>query len=173
MSDHTFIRLETKEGSVIAYLAPSFEWEDSWSNSTINNELPGEDTQARIIDLDQWIGEITIQGSFEDSENLPQSHQTDLANISGFSLPVTAREQATRILKYSVFGSEVADTTGPYNLYIGDLEFTAQSVGGIDFSGTGAVLPNVALTEFRTPDEPPTSRNEYMLRFAVGFVSGD
>jgi hypothetical protein len=165
MSSHTEIRLEAKDGTVLGYLAPSFEWEESWTNDTIDNPLPGEDTQAQVLDLSQWIGEVTVQGQFEDSTNLPPNHRQALQNL-GFSLPVSAQEQVDRILEYIVFGGE-----SPINLYILDNEFTANNEAQVD--PTNGVYPNVAVSEIRTPEEAGLLRKEFLFRFSVGFVSGD
>jgi len=154
------IRLETKGGD-----APSFEWEPSFNNDATTNPLPGKRNQAQIFDLAQWTGEITIQGQFQPSENLPPAHRSALDSLFG-GLPVSASDQADRAINKLVFDENVS---APYNLYLNDREFSANSPNSVDVPG--GVFPNVSCTEIRTPEEAGLARNEFLFRFSVGFVS--
>ena len=155
-------RLEDKEGNVIALFPPAAEWEPTATNDITENALPGEETDALVLDLSQWLVEITVQGDFEDSRNLPPEHRQALSDM-GFTLPVSATDQIQFILEKVVFGS-----SPPYNLYLGEWEFTAESRAEVD--AEQGVFPNVSVTEVRTPEQAGLTRSEYLFRFTVGFV---
>jgi len=160
------LRLETKDDTTIAYFAPSFSWEPSWTNDAATTPLPGGDNQAQIFDLSQWVGEITIQGQFEDSQNLPPNHRTALNNIFPSGTPVSAQEQVDRAVEFLVF-----DPNPPYNLYINDRQYTVNAASGVDVAN--GTYPNVSCSEIRTPEEAGLTRNEFLFRFNIGFVTGD
>lgn len=161
MADHEELRLEDKDGFVIAYFAPSFEWEDVYQNDITSEGLPGPGQNTLLLDLSQWTGELTIQGAFESSQNLPQEHRLALDNM-GFSLPVSAQEQANYAIEQLVY-----EPTPPYNLYVNENEYTANSPGEINVAG--GTYPNVTVTEIRTPEEAGLTRMDYLFRFQVGF----
>jgi len=159
------IKLETKDGTTICYFAPSFEWETNYTNDAATNALPGGDTGTQVFDLSQWLGEITIQGQFNHSENLPPAHRDALATSEMFgSLPVTAGEQVDRALRYLVY-----NPNPPYNLYVNDRQYTGNSQSGI--TPSQGIYPNVSCTEIRTPEEAGLTRDEYLFRFNIGFVT--
>jgi len=166
------LRLETKspDSKTIALFAPSFSWEPSWTNDAATNPLPGGDNQAQIFDLSQWVGEIIIQGQFEDSQNLPPNHRNALDGIFPSGTPVSAQEQVDRAVEFLVF-----DPNPPYNLYINNRKYTANSKGEMNSDGgvSSGVYPNVSCSEIRTPEEAGLTRNEFLFRFNIGFVTGD
>ena len=155
-------RLEDKDGNVIALFPPAAEWEPTATNDITENALPGEGTDALILDLSQWLFEITVQGDFEDSQNLPVEHRQALFDM-GFDLPVSATDQIQFILENVVYGS-----SPPYNLYLGEWEFTAESRAEVD--AEQGIFPNVSISEIRTPEQAGVTVSEYLFRFTVGFV---
>ena len=158
-------RLEKKDGTVICLFPPAAEWEPTATNDITENGLPGADQQALVLDLSQWLFEITVQGDFEDSTNLPPEHRQALSDM-GFSLPVTGTEQIQYAFEEAVF-----DADPPYNLYLGPWEFTAETQNEFNNSPSN-VFPNVTITEIRTPEQAGLTRSEYLFRFSVGFVQG-
>lgn len=161
-------RLETSGGDVIMYLAPEFTHEPAFTNDVTQNGLPGENTLPLVLDLGRWTGELTSQGQFNISTNLPSDHRQALLNLpdTSWTEPITASEQVFRILEYLYFGA----ASPPYHLYLGEWEFTAEIPDDIDVSD--GVFPAITSTEVRTPEEAGLSRNEWLLRFVFGTVEG-
>ena len=166
MSTYQDWRLETKDGELIAIFAPSFEWEPTATNDTTEEPLPGADTDALILDLSKWLMEVTVQGQFEDGDELRSAHIDALTTeIDIFNTvdDITATAQAQYAFEQIVFASDP-----PYNLYLGDWEFTASDRSEVDESVNR--FPNVSLTEVRTPETAGLTRSEYLFRFTSGFV---
>ena len=159
-------RLETKDGDLIAMFVPSFEWEPTATNDITENALPGADTDALVLDLSQWLMEITVQGDFADGQNLRANEvQTLIDEIPIFDTvdDITSTAQVQYAIDTLVFESEP-----PYNLYLGDWEFTAANSGERDVEN--GIFPNVSVSEVRTPEQAGLTRSEYLFRFTVGFV---
>jgi len=161
MSDHTTQRLEMPDGTVIAYLAPTVE-----VNPTLDNDLtntPKPDSQQTITrDLRLFTHEIVFQGAFEHSDNLPSAHRSALDTLFG-GLPVTARDQVNRIIKF------VYEDGGPFYLYDGTDEYTAESEGAID--AANGVFPTVAVSQIRADREETFINEGFTIKFAVGLVN--
>ena len=160
---HDAIRLETTDGTVISYFAPSFEFEPSWNNDVTENPVPGNNSLPLILDLNEWTAEITVQGTFEDSTNLPQEHRQALLSLDDWTEPITAQQQVDRLTDMVVYGG-----SAPYHLYVEGREFTATSPSQVD--PANGVYPAVSVTEIRTPQEAGLNRDEYLVRFAIGNV---
>lgn len=159
-------RLETSDGDAIMYLAPSFEWEPANNNDVTQNALPGEESLPLVLDLGRWTMEITVQGQFEDSTNLPPDHRQALLDLESWTEPISAEQQLWRVLDFVTY----ARASPPYHLYLGEWQFTAGSQAQVD--PINGVFPNVTLTEIRPSEEAGLSRNEWLLRFALGTVEG-
>lgn len=161
---HREIRLEKRHpddeiDGVVAYLAPNFE-----VNPVLSNDLKTGDSLQRwpnniIRDFRLITHEITVQGAFEHSEELPKSHRDDLEELFGKS-PVTARDQIDRVLRYAKTHG------GPFELYDGFDEYTATTGGNTDYQ-TGT-FPTVQISEIRRPSTSGVSWTEYMIRMTVG-----
>jgi len=159
MSDHTDQRLTTTDGTIIAYLAPTVE-----TNPTIDNDLTGNpipDSKKTVQrDLRVFSHEIIFQGTFEHSDNLPSAHANDLDTLFG-GLPVTARDQVNRIIRYQY------EEGGPFHLYDGPDQYTADSESEIDVAS--GVFPTVQISQIRPQRQDGNFiREGFMLRFAVG-----
>lgn len=159
-------RLETSDGDVIMYLAPEFENEVAYNNDVTTNGLPGEENPPLNLDLGQWTMEVTVQGQFETSTNLPSEHRQALLDLESWTEPITASQQVWRILDFVAHGR----ASPPYHLYLGEWEFTAATNGSID--PLNGVFSNVAATEIRPSEEAGLSRDEWLLRFSLGTVEG-
>ena len=145
------------------YFAPNFETEPTFTNDVIAEALPGEGGRALVLDLSQWLGEMRVQGVFEDSTGLPPDHRQALLDLDSWTEPITAEQQVGKLLKDVVF-----DPVGPpYYLYTDGWEFTAESAAEVD--PTNGVLPAVAVTEIRAPEDSGNTRNDYLVRFQIGF----
>jgi len=159
MSNHTEIRLEEVGSStVIAYFAPNFEVRPTLDNDLKGNPLPRAETEI-VRDLRLIQHEVTVQGVFEDSRNLPDAHKTDLENLFG-TAPVTPRMQVNRIEEY------MFNVGGPFEFYEGNDEYTATSQSGIDWAN--GVKPVVNISQFRPPSNAGLSRFEYMVQLKPG-----
>lgn len=158
MSDHTSIRLETTGGTVVAYFAPNFRVEPVFKNNLFAEEMPGEDSGI-VQDVGTIRHEVTIQGVFESTDNLPSVHTSDLQSLFSTSGEVTAREQVNRIKDYMFQG-------GPFNFYDGTDSYTATSNGGVDRAN--GTFPVVNIDEFRPPSEGGFAKFEYVIKLVVG-----
>jgi len=157
MSDHTNVRLETTSGTVVAYLAPNFEMTPALANSLFS-QAPGRGDPQIVRDRRQITNELTAQGEFMHSENLPDAHRTDLENLIGSS-PVTAMDQINRVVEFMFRG-------GPFHLYHKGNEYTATTASGVDYQN--GVYPAVNIDTFRPPTRGGFDRGEYTLKFQVG-----
>lgn len=159
MSDHTNVRIETTDGTVVAYLAPNFE-----ITPTLKNDLFAQDvTDGKTVARDNQIvrHEIVAQGAFEHSDSLRSAHASALTSLFGKS-PVTARDQVNRIEHYMKYEG------GPFHFYEGSDEYTATTQDSVDVQASPAIKPVVQLDEFRPPSEAGLSRFEYMIKMVVG-----
>jgi hypothetical protein len=160
MSDHTEVRLETLDGTPIAYLAPNAE-----TTPVLDNELfsasPGRGDPAIVRDIQKLTFELTAQGQFMHSEELPDPHRTALEDLFE-SVPVTAMDQINRVVHY------VHDPWegGPFQFFWRGNEFTATSPGDVDYQD--GVYPVVNVDQFRPPTRGGFARGEYTLKLAVG-----
>jgi hypothetical protein len=158
MSAHTEQRLETPDGTVVAYLAPTMEVSPTFDNSLNSNPIP--DSQKTIVrDLRLFEHEIVFQGTFSHSDDLPPAHQNDLQTLFG-SLPVTARDQVNRIIRFAY------EQGGPFYLYDGSDEYTAESASNIDVAN--GVFPTVQVGQIRASREETFIREGFTLQFSIG-----
>lgn len=160
MSDHTHTRLETPAGEVVMYLAPNAEYRPVYKNDLKAQARPrGKPTIAR--DQQMWTTEFTLQGTLEDSDNLPVAHEDDLVALnSNWSRPVTAIQQKNRMTHF------LLDYGGPFYLFDGTDEYTAESQSAVDIEN--GVYPTVQVDEWRPPRDSGKSRVEYTLKMKTG-----
>ena len=158
MSDHTEIRLETPGGTVIAYFAPNFEVRPTLDNELKGNPLPRGETEI-VRDLRLIQHEVTVQGVFEDSRNLPDVHASELESVFG-TAPVTPRMQVNRIEHY------MYEVGGPFYFYEGADEYTVEDDANVDWQN--GIKPVVNISQFRPPSDGGQSRFEYMVQLKPG-----
>jgi hypothetical protein len=168
MTAYTDIRLMAGN-TVVAYLAPASQITPVSKNDLFSGTLTkGKGAIAR--DVRRWYWEVTIQGIFEDSENLPADHRTALQNLFGY-YEVSAVMQMRRIYQYA-FG-----VGGNFDLYTPQVEYTARDETQLRFDpaypGDPIRLPQVAFDEIRGPYDAGKSRIEWMLKFISGFSRKD
>lgn len=159
MSEHTNIRLEKKDGTVIAYFAPNFEVTPQDKNDVLHTSRPARLAIAR--DRGRWVSEIVVQGKFQHSSELPPQHQQDLEDLFGKS-PVTPQDQVNRLRAHTVY----SDNPGSLNFFHIDNEYTASSLQEADIQA--GVYPEVAVMEIRNPEQAGTPQKSYMIRLAIG-----
>lgn len=153
------LRLETQDGTIVAYFAPAFQVTPISRNDLVKTVLP-RNRGAQIRDLNKWLWEVTVQGDFEHSDNLPADHKAALEAIFG-SLPVTARQQVNRIHHYARITDE-----GMFLFDAGD-EYVALNLGEQDLEA--GIFPTVFIDEFRPPRTTGLSRVNFMVKMTVGF----
>jgi len=160
MSDHTHTRIETPGGAVVMYLAPNAKYQPVYQNDLHSQTRPeGEPPISR--DIGKWGMEFTLQGDLVDSNDLPQAHEDDLVALdSNWSAPVTAVQQKNRLAYYLI------DVGGPFYLYDGADEYTAESASAVDRAN--GVYPTVQVEEFRPPRDAGMSRLNYTIKFKAG-----
>jgi len=161
---HTSVRLE-RDGVVVAYLAPTTQITPVSKNDLYTGTLArGKGAIAR--DVRRWYWEVTLQGTFEHSDDLPAEHRNALQNLFGYS-EVTAEMQMRRIYQYA-FG-----VGGNFDLYTPQVEYTARNETELRFDPTypGDLLrlPQVAIDEIRGPYVAGKDRIDWMLKFISGF----
>lgn len=158
MTDHTDVRLETPDGTVVAYFAPNFEVDPSLSNDLhVAERAQGRPTIARDNRL--LSHEISVQGVFEHTNNLPSAHASDVESLVGSS-PATARDQVNRLVHF------VRDVGGPFHLYEGADEYTAHDESAVDVQS--GVYPVVQVANVKPPSHGGLARYEYSVSFVVG-----
>jgi len=161
---HTSVRLE-RDGAVVAYLAPTTQITPVSKNDLyVGNLARGKGAIAR--DVRRWYWEVTLQGTFEHSDDLPAEHRNALQNLFGYS-EVTAEMQMRRIYQYA-FG-----VGGNFDLYTPQVEYTARDETELRFDpaypGDSLRLPQVAIDEIRGPYVAGKDRIDWMLKFISGF----
>lgn len=160
MSDHTHTRLETTDGTTIMYLAPNAEYRPVYQNNLHSQTRPEGDPPISR-DIGMWGMEFTLQGELEDSDNLPQAHEDALVALdSAWSAPVTAVQQKNRLAHYLI------DVGGPFCLFDGADEYTAESANSVDRQN--GVFPTVQVEEYRPPRDAGRSRVSYTIKFKTG-----
>jgi len=168
MSTYSDIRL-MKGGTVVAYLAPTAQITPVSKNDPFTGTLSkGRGAIAR--DVRRWYWEVTVQGIFEHSDNLPSDHKTALQNLFGLS-EVSAEMQMRRIYQYAL------GVGGNFDLYTPQVLYTARNETELRFDPAypqdPIVLPQVVFDEIRGPYEAGKSRIEWMLKFISGFSRKD
>jgi hypothetical protein len=158
MSEHTNFRLETPGGDVVAYFAPNFEVQPAFKNDLFEAErTQNEPTVVRDNQL--FSHKLSVQGVFEDTDNLPPDHASDVEAMIGSS-PATARDQVNRLVHYAT------QVGGPFHLYEGGDEYTATSAEAMDVES--GVYPVVQIESVKPPSQGGLSRFEYAVEFVVG-----
>jgi len=155
MSDYSTVRLE-KNGTVVAYLAPSAEVNIAYNNEVQTYEYEGKN---KAIDYRRVRQEVTIQGEFKDSDDLPTAHTSALQSLFGEST-VTRRQQANRVRYY------MHQVGGKFDLYVGDDEYTASSQSDLDQAN--GVFYQVTIDEYRQREVPGKQLLNYTIRFVMG-----
>lgn len=158
MSDHTNVRLETPDGTAVAYFAPNFEVKPKFTNDLHTAERT-DDVAAIARDNLRYSHELSVQGAFEHSDNLPAAHADDVEALVGSS-PATARDQVNRLV---YFATRVG---GPFHLYEGTDEYTATDRSQVDVRG--GVYPVVQISDIKPPSQAGLPRFEYAVDFVVG-----
>ena len=164
MSTYSEVRL-MKDGAVVAYLAPTTQITPVSKNDPFTGTLSkGKGAIAR--DVRRWYWEVTIQGVFESSTNLPADHRAALQNLFGLS-EVSAEMQMRRIYQYAL------GVGGNFDLYTPQILYTARNENELRFDPAYPQdlirLPQVVFDEIRGPYEAGKSRIEWMLKFISGF----
>lgn len=159
MGNYDDIRLETKDGEVIAYFAPNFEVNPMDRNEIGHN--PRVNRVALVRNRNKWTSELTIQGNFEHSEEVPIEHKNALESLFGKS-PVTPQDQVNRLRAFTVY----SDSEESLNFYhMGNSYIVSRSSEVDVLSG---LYPEVAVGEIRTPEEAGLGRKEYMINLLIG-----
>ncbi|AXR81489.1 hypothetical protein [Natrarchaeobaculum sulfurireducens] len=162
------IRLEKAysggDRDVVAYFAPNFEINPVLKNDLYAADRPqGRGTIAR--DQQRYRMEVTVQGVFERSDNLPRAHANALQDLFDTSGLVTPRMQVNRIKHY------LLSVGGPFELYDGSDEYTAYDQDDAEYND--GVFPTVQVDEFRPTRDMGSPRFEYMVKFVVGEDPGE
>lgn len=161
MTDHTSTRLETTDGTVIAYLAPEATVQPGLGNDLTTTRDSEGLAAPTVADTLLVQTELRVQGVLEHSENLPAAHATDLDTVFS-GLPVTPKDQVRRI-RYFMAGGAAG---GPYNFYHGDEHYDVDPGGTVDWD---TAFPTVQISQFRTRGRDRQHRLEYTFVLQVGW----
>lgn len=175
--DHTWLRLVKKgahtdpntgvvytsgQSAVVAYLAPNFTVIPQakgqlFVDGRTQRGIPVVRDEERNI-----VMEVVVQGAFLATPDLPNAHAVALRTLfnKGAGALVTAEEQALRVWAY------VIDIGGYFELYWGDVAFTATTFGQANIAA--GIFPNVCIAEYRPPHQAGRSRHEYVLKLIPG-----
>jgi hypothetical protein len=165
VSAHEHIRLETTSGDVIAYFAPAFEVTPQATNDILN--APRQGDRAPIArDNGLWQGELTVQGSFEHSDNVSSTFRNALQTLFG-QQTVTPQDQVNRLQAFTVYNAPAAKV-----FYHNNIEYSATTDADVDVQN--GVYPAVSVVELRVPEDGAVSgtRIDYLVRMSVGVESG-
>jgi hypothetical protein len=159
------IRLES-DGTVVAYLAPTFELTPQDQNEVLQSPR-GQERGSIVRNNGLWVSEITAQGSFIHSEDMQQNHRDAIQTLFG-QTTVTPRDQINRLRDYTVYAS----TQGYLELYNNANEYTATTDAGVDVQN--GTYPVVSVQEMRMPEDGAVnqSRIDFLIRMAVGTPRG-
>ena len=159
---HPSTGMGPNDSRVVAYFAPSFEVNVEDKNNIHSEEMP-RDKDAIARDIRQIRTEITIQGEFLHSDELPEQHQQDLQNLFG-AVTVTARDQIRRIRAY------MHRVGGPFELVDrGDGytdQYIAQDSENVDWEN--GIYPTVQMDLIRPAAHAGIDREEYTVKLIVG-----
>ncbi|HOI13755.1 MAG TPA: hypothetical protein PLG75_07850 [Methanoculleus sp.] len=163
MNEYTAYRLK-KGNEIVAYLAPVKQNEIVYK-ATIFNEPRMRGKGAIAMDSRVYHVAITLQGTFEHSDNLPLDHRTALQNLFGYS-EVTAEMQMRRIYQYAY------QVGGTFALYTPDIEFTAATDEEIRvdpaYPADPLRLPQVMFNQIRGPYVAGSPKIEWVLDLVAG-----
>lgn len=170
MSAHTTTRLEMPDGTVVAYLAPSFEVTTVLDNDLFAAPRP-RGSPSIVRDFQRLSFEVSIQGQFEHSDQLPAAHVSALESVFGHAAPITAREQVARIRRFTVDRTLINGIRAqPFHLYDDDDEYAYTDASNIDWQA--GRYPPVTPVQVRPSDEPGATRWEYTIQLQVGTPEG-
>ena len=159
MSQYNDIYFKRRDTNVVvAYCAPNFKVLPVYTDDVKHYKMQRGRAQ-KYNDRLLFILEVTIQGTFEDSTNLPDDHKTALEALFGTS-PVTARMQVNRILDAAMNNQQ------GYQLWVGSDAYAFDNEGDLDYPI--GKFPTAWLKEFRPTKPSGLTRVEYLLRFLIG-----
>lgn len=163
MSEFTTYRLK-KGDEIVAYLAPVKQREIVYK-ATIFGEPRSQGRGAIVLDSRVYLVDITLQGTFEHSDNLPMDHRTALQMIFG-AQKVTAEMQMRRIYQYAL------GVGGTFDLYTPDIEFTATTDEEIrvdpQYPADPLRLPQVMFNQIHGPYVAGSPKIEWVLNLKAG-----
>ena len=165
MTDSAYdtIRLETTDGTVVSYFAPTFEVVPQDRNDLYETPRGGDDS-AVVRDNGLWQNELTVQGAFMHSRLVPPDFESELQSLFG-QPEVTPLDQINRLRAYTVYGEPEA-----FHFYHRENEYVNTADGDVDVEAGD--YPAVGVAELRAPEEGETStqRAEFMVRLSVGVL---
>lgn len=155
------IRLETLDGTVVAYFAPNFEVNPQYNNDVTDVPRQG-DRPARVVGNGLWTQELVVQGTFMHSDEVNPDFREALQDLFA-AQTVTAIDQVNRLCDMVVYSE-----TESFVLHHRGNEYAATSVGSID--AANGIYPAVTPSELRMPEEAEWShsRTDYMVRMSSG-----
>lgn len=165
MAAHEEVRI-VKNGSVVMYLAPVDEIQHHDSNDHTIKGLPN-DRPPFLYNMNRVVGEITIQGSFLHSSELPDetstSHQSELLDLFGNPSEVTAEDQMNRLRAKTLWSSD----TSLLDIYCKDTKYIAATDSELD--PLNGIFPQASIKELRHTDKSGNNRISFMIKFNIGF----
>ena len=133
--------------------------------ATIFGEPRSQGRGAIVHDSRVYLVDITLQGTFEHSDNLPMDHRTALQMIFG-AQKVTAEMQMRRIFQYVFTHGGAFELYTPHILYISpdaDWEIEHPTVGDHPL-----VMQTAVIDEIRAIQASGREQVYWTIKFAVG-----
>lgn len=162
MSDFSGCRLE-KDGTTIIYFAPASTITPSFKNDLFDEDRPS-DRGTIVRDKNMWHHEVSVQGDFVHSSELPDDHAAALSGLDmGSKDNITARDQLNRLVEYSL------ETGGNLDLYDFGDTYTKTDMDTVSYAS--GIFPSVYVGEIQSPRGGGQSRIAYTVKFTVGVES--
>lgn len=158
---------EDGQNRVIAYFAPTFEVVPRHGNDLFEAPLAGARPSV-VRDNGLWTSEVTVQGTFQHSDNVPPAFREALLELFDAEEAVTPTDQINRLVEHVVYGDP-----GHYEFYHNENEYTATSADGVDVGNN--VYPVVRVADLSVPEDGEASglRADFEVQLVVGIGSGD
>jgi hypothetical protein len=162
--DHEWLMLKTgstnrSNGTVVAYLAPNFEVVRQAKND-LHAAARARGRASIVRDNLVVLEELTIQGSFMSSLEVPAAHRSALEALFSTSAEVTPDMQANRLLHYLV------RVGGGFQLYHGAREYRASTEAAINYPA--GVFPQVGFQDYSESGRSGRNQRVWVLKFAIG-----
>ena len=162
-SNYDTIRLETTDGTVVIYFAPTFEVVPQDRNELLETPRGGADISV-VRDNGLWQTELTVQGAFHHSGLVPPDFESALQSQFGQQV-ITPLDQINRLREYTVY-----DEPAVFHFHHRENAYTKTSADDVDVADGD--YPAVGVAELRAPEEGETSteRIDFMVRLSVGVL---
>jgi len=159
MSEFSGCRLE-KNGETVIYFAPASTITPEFANDLFSADRPSDDGTI-VFDKNMWHHELTVQGDFQHSAELPTDHANALSGLMGKAADgITARDQHNRVVDFAL------SSGGAFSLYDFGDEYIKEDFSNVDYNS--GVYAKVFFDKILAPREGGKNQVQYTYKFVVG-----